>query len=97
MQVFRADTAVAAETIDLAGRVRIKPTGIAAVRSGLLDFSRRKPIAAAGGVILVVAVLVAIFAGVIAPHDPQAIGIEEKFSGPGTGDALLGMGRRGRD
>lgn len=97
MQVFRADTAEVAESIDLAGQLRVKPTGIAAVWSGLLDFTRRKPIAAAGGLILVVAVLVAIFAGVIAPHDPQAIGITEKFAGPGADNALLGTDQLGRD
>ncbi len=97
MQVFRADTVEVAESIDLAGQLRVKPTGIAAVWSGLLDFTRRKPISAAGGVILVVAVLVAIFADVIAPYDPQAIGITEKFSGPGADGAILGTDQLGRD
>ena len=97
MQVFRTDTAAAAETIDLAGQLRVKPTGIAAVWSGLVDFARRKPISAAGGVILVLAVLIAIFAGVIAPHDPQAIGVTDKFAGPGADNALLGTDQLGRD
>ena len=94
MQVFQADSA---ETIDLAARVRVKPTGASAVWSGILDFTRRKPIAAAGGAILVLAVFVAIFAGVISPHDPQAIGITDKFAGPGADSAILGTDQLGRD
>jgi peptide/nickel transport system permease protein len=97
MQVFRTDTGDAAESIDLAGQIRVKPTGIAAVWAGLIDFGRRKPIAAAGGVILVLAIFIAIFAGVIAPHDPQAIGITDKFAGPGADGAILGTDQLGRD
>jgi peptide/nickel transport system permease protein len=88
----------AVEETDLAADLRVKPTGVAAVRSWTWSFARQKPIAAAGGAVLIFAVLVAIFAGVIAPHDPQAIGVSEKFSGPGaTGSAILGTDQLGRD
>ena len=87
----------AVEQTDIATLVRVKPTGVNVVWSGLRDFTRRKPIAAAGGFIVVLAIFVAIFAGVIAPHDPQGIGIATKFSGPGTENALLGTDQLGRD
>ena len=94
MQVFRTETV---EQTDLAALVRVKPEGIAAIWFRLRDFARRKPIAAVGGAIVLFAILVAIFAGVIAPYDPQAIGIATKFSGPGTDGALLGTDQLGRD
>ena len=94
MQVFRAETV---EQTAVGALVRVKPEGIAAIWSGLKDFARRKPIAAVGGAIVLFAILVAIFAGVIAPYDPQAIGVATKFSGPGTAGALLGTDQLGRD
>ncbi len=95
MRVFGTTDTV--EQSDLAAQLRVKPAGLAAVWSGLRDFSRRKPIAAAGGVVLALAVFVAVFAGVIAPHGPQEIGVAAKFAGPGTENALLGTDQLGRD
>jgi len=94
MQAFSTD---AAETIDLADQVRVKPTGLAAVLFWLKDFARRKPIAFGGGVVLVTAVLVAIFADVIAPHNATDIGVAGKFLGPGGEGTLLGTDQLGRD
>lgn len=94
MAVFNTS---AVEETDLAASLRVKPTGVAAVGSWLWSFARQKPIAAAGGVILIFAVLVAIFAGVIAPHDPQAVGVTDKFAGPGADSAILGTDQLGRD
>ncbi len=94
MQVFRSDTA---ETIDLADQVRVKPTGLSAVYAGLKDFARRKPVAFGGGAVLVLAVLVAIFADVIAPHAATDIGVGGKFLGPGGDGTLLGTDQLGRD
>ncbi len=94
MQVFRSETA---QTIDLAEQVRVKPTGLAAVTSGLKDFARRKPVAFGGGVVLVAAILVAIFAGQIAPHQSTDIGVATKFLGPGGEGTLLGTDQLGRD
>lgn len=94
MQVFPSETA---ETIDLADQVRVKPTGAAAVFAGLKDFARRKPVAFGGGTVLVLAVLVAIFADVIAPHNATDIGVGAKFLGPGGDGTLLGTDQLGRD
>ena len=94
MQVFRSETA---GTVDLAEQVRVKPTGIAAVIFGLKDFARRKPVAFAGGVVLVLAILVAIFAGQIAPYEATDIGVAGKFLGPGQEGTLLGTDQLGRD
>ena len=94
MQVFQSGTA---ETVDLAQQTRVKPTGLAAIVAGLKDFARRKPVAFGGGVVLVVAVLVAIFAGQIAPHQATDIGVGSKFLGPGGEGTLLGTDQLGRD
>ena len=94
MQVFRSETA---GTVDLAEQVRVKPTGLAATVLWLKDFGRRKPVAFGGGVVLVIAVLVAIFAGQIAPYESTDIGIAEKFRGPGLDGTLLGTDQLGRD
>ena len=94
MQVFRSKTA---GTVDLAEQVRAKPTGLAAVFFWLKDFARRKPVAFGGGVILVAAILVAIFAGQIAPYQATDIGVAGKFLGPGEEGTLLGTDQLGRD
>lgn len=94
MQVFRSKTA---GTVDLAEQVRAKPTGLAAVFFWLKDFARRKPVAFGGGVILVAAILVAIFAGQIAPYQATDIGVAGKFLGPGQEGTLLGTDQLGRD
>ena len=94
MQVFHSETA---GTVDLAEQIRAKPTGLAAVFSGLKDFARRKPVAFAGGVVLVIAVFVAIFAGQIAPHEATDIAVAGKFLGPGQEGTLLGTDQLGRD
>ena len=94
---MRAFSVNAVEQADLATQLRVKPTGVAAVWSWLWDFARRKPIAAAGGVVLVLAILVAIFAPVLAPHAATDIGVAPKFAGPGAEGTLLGTDQLGRD
>ena len=94
MQVFRSDTA---ETIDLADQVRVKPTGPAAIYSAIKDFARRKPMGFGGAIILVAAVLCAIFADVIAPHNATDIGVGGRFIGPGGDGTILGTDQLGRD
>jgi len=94
MQAFRSGSV---ETIDLADQVRVKPTGLAAIFAWLMDFARRKPVAFAGGVVLVTAILVAVFADVIAPHAATDIAVGDKFLGPGGGGTLLGTDQLGRD
>ena len=98
MQLFRSDTVETTDiSIDLANQVRVKPTGLAAIYAGLKDFARRKPVAFGGGMVLVFAVLVAIFADVIAPYSPTQIAIGDKFGGPGSENAILGTDQLGRD
>tara|TARA_B100000745_G_scaffold122890_1_gene79787 strand:+ start:1234 stop:2154 length:921 start_codon:yes stop_codon:yes gene_type:complete len=94
MQVFRSDTA---ETVDLADEVRVKPTGLAAIYSGIKDFARRKPMAFMGAIVLIAAVLLAIFADVIAPHNATDIGVGGRFMGPGAEGTFLGTDQLGRD
>ena len=94
MQVFRSDTA---ETVDLADEVRVKPTGLAAIYSGIKDFARRKPMAFVGAIVLIAAVLLAIFADVIAPHNATDIGVGGRFMGPGAEGTFLGTDQLGRD
>ena len=94
MQVFRSDTA---ETVDLADQVRVKPTGLAAIYSGIKDFARRKPMAFGGAIVLIAAVLLAIFADVIAPHEATDIGVGGRFMGPGAEGTPLGTDQLGRD
>ena len=94
MQVFRSDTA---ETVDLADQVRVKPTGLAAIYSGIKDFARRKPMAFMGAIVLIAAVLLAIFADVIAPHNATDIGVGGRFMGPGAEGTFLGTDQLGRD
>ena len=94
MQVFHSETA---GTVDLAEQVRAKPTGLAAVFFWLKDFARRKPVAFGGGVVLVAAILVAIFAGQIAPYQATDIGVAGKFLSPGQEGTLLGTDQLGRD
>ena len=94
MPVFRTDTVAKS---DLAAQLRVKPTGLAAVRWGVVDFARRKPVAFAGGVILAIAIIVAIFAPYISPHTQEAVAVATKFSGPGVDGAPLGTDQLGRD
>ena len=93
MRLFRTDEVEQPEIV----AYRAKPTGLAAVWAGVKDFTRQKPSAAVGAGVIVVAILLAIFAGVIAPEDPQKIGVAAKFSGPGTENAILGTDQLGRD
>ena len=94
MQVFRSDTA---ETVDLAEQVRVKPAGLTAIYSGIKDFARRKPMAFMGAIVLIAAVLLAIFADVIAPHNATDIGVGGRFMGPGAEGTFLGTDQLGRD
>ncbi len=62
-----------------------------------LRFCRRKPMGAIGLGILLLLILIAIFAPVIAPHDPEEIfGLDADYSAP-TGSLLLGGDNVGRD
>ena len=77
--------------------------GFLAVVREVLRFVRRKPLGAAGAVILVGIALVAVFAGAIAPQDPAKTHARETWSVPGTQSIdgersyLLGTDEAGRD
>ena len=62
----------------------------------IIGFIKQKPLGAAGGLIVLSAIMVALLAPVLAPYDPEQIAVAPKFSGPG-GDALLGTDQLGRD
>lgn len=64
--------------------------------TAITGFIKQKPLGAAGGLIVLAEVLVALLAPVLAPYDPEQIGVAPKFSGPGR-DALLGTDQLGRD
>ena len=95
MAVFR--TSAAAEESILTGGVGSRPAGLAAVGSAVGSFARRKPLGAIGGVVIILAVMVAILAPWIAPNNPEGVGIAKKFSPPGTESAPLGTDHIGRD
>lgn len=94
MQVFRTERV---EERDLEATIRAKPTGLARVRAGVVEFARLKPASAVGAGILLFAVLVALLAPLIAPHDPYDLGVAAKFSAPGASGAVLGTDHLGQD
>ena len=63
---------------------------------GVIDFSRRKPMGAVGAAILASLLLIAIFAPLIAPHDPYKPDAGAIYAEPG-GKYLLGADETGRD
>jgi len=65
--------------------------------ASLINFAVHKPLGAAGGFVITVALLIAIFAPVLAPYDPQDIGVAVKFTAPFTAVQLLGTDELGRD
>ena len=95
MAVFRTDTV--AEKPVLEGDIRQKPTGLAGIWAISWSFSKRKPFGAIGAVIIVLAILIAVLAPVVAPQNPEGVGIAKKFSPPGTASAPLGTDHIGRD
>lgn len=64
----------------------------------LLQFARSKPLGAAGAVVLIAMILVAVLTrfGGIAPYNPQQVAVYSKFASPGA-DGLLGSDQLGRD
>ena len=61
-------------------------------------FARRKPLGAAGGIIFVCLVLIALLAPAISPHDPEeTFGHEWVFASPGSSFMPLGGDKIGRD
>ena len=73
-------------------RLRSNPSPPAA----LFRFVRRYPLGALGGAILLAMILTAIFAPLLAPHDPQATSVERQYARPGSA-LILGGDQLGRD
>ena len=65
-------------------------------RLALKRFVIGKPMGALGGMILIVAALVAIFAPWVAPHDPLQPNLDERVVGPSL-DHPMGTDKIGRD
>ena len=55
-----------------------------AVVHTVASFTRRKPLGAAGAVVLAVMVVLAVIAPVVAPFDPKFVYVKFKYSSPGT-------------
>ena len=66
--------------------------------SAIIGFSRRKPLGAAGAFIFIGLCVIAIFAPLLSPHDPETIqGAEFIFASPGNSVVPLGGDQVGRD
>ena len=66
------------------------------IASGVALFITRKPLGAVGATIILVLILVAVFAPVISPHDPEEPSADDIYSKPG-GRYILGGDNVGRD
>jgi peptide/nickel transport system permease protein len=64
--------------------------------AAILDFTRRRPLGAAGAFIVLVMLLVAVSATVIAPYDPLGVDFGSMLAAPST-DHWLGTDAFGRD
>ena len=63
----------------------------------LMLLSKRKPLGTIGAVIILVLVLLGLFGPLIAPHDPEEIGVAKKYAIPSLHGTLLGADQFGRD
>ncbi|MGH2964718.1 MAG: ABC transporter permease [Solirubrobacterales bacterium] len=63
---------------------------------GIARLARSDPVAAVCAAILALAVIAAIFAPIVAPHDPSLVNLSVANEGP-SGDYLLGTDGSGRD
>ena len=72
-----------------------------AVLQTIARFAKRQPLGALGAIVLVITGIIAIFAPVLAPHDPQTINLQDRYESPGAvidGERyLLGTDQVGRD
>jgi len=60
-------------------------------------FCRRKPLGAVGFAIILVLVLMGVFGPLVAPYDPDEIGVAKKYAMPSWHGTLLGADQFGRD
>ena len=76
------------------GGLQQRPTIVPAI----IGFARKKPLGAAGAVTFIGLCVIAIFAPILSPHDPEAIqGYEYIFASPGNSVVPLGGDQVGRD
>jgi peptide/nickel transport system permease protein len=85
-----------ATRLETQARVQTKPPLPVAALLGLRHFVRYKPLGAAGGIVLLLLILVAVFAPWLAPRDPYAPHVAFQYAPPG-GEFLLGGDQLGRD
>lgn len=78
------------------GRATGRPGRAMGTLRGLKSFSRRYPVGAAGGLLLVAISLLAIFAGVVAPDDPLYVDYNQLGTAPSS-EFYLGTDYEGRD
>lgn len=83
-----------ADTLQAEGQLRLRPKPVPP--AALFHFVRRYPLGALGGAILLTMILTAIFAPLIAPHDPQETSVELQYAPPGR-ERILGGDHLGRD
>ncbi len=90
MAVYRLDQGE--DALSLPSGVRPKPT----VWQNLVKFAKDKPLGAVGGAIAILLIIVAIFAPLIAPHNPRITNHEAVLAEPSS-EMFLGGDQLGRD
>src|SRR6185436_13443132 len=73
------------------------PRSIARPVKTLWLFFRRQPLGALGSTIILVVVLTGIFGPLVAPYEPDDIGVAKKYAMPSWHGTLLGADQFGRD
>lgn len=71
--------------------------GLGSARGRIWKSLRSNPLGLAGGIMLALVILVALFAPLIAPYDPAQVHFNTPFQKPGTVGFLLGTDDLGRD
>jgi len=73
------------------------PWSVASPVKTLWLFFRRKPLGALGSTIILVVVLTGVFGPLVAPYEPDDIGVAKKYAMPSWHGTLLGADQFGRD
>ena len=81
----------------LPGRPISGPSPVRTAWRQVASFARRKPLGGFGAAVATILIIVAIFASLIATHDPLTTNAMYKFASPGTEERLLGGDQVGRD
>jgi peptide/nickel transport system permease protein len=94
--MYSSGTSENALRLETQVQARPKPSWPVAALLGLCHFVRYKPLGAAGGIVLALLILAAVFAPWIAPRAPYAPHVAFQYAPPG-GEFLLGGDHLGRD